>query len=957
MRMVRTTHWSGLDGWCAQIALAALALIACAPSAPSLAQSVDPTITRPAGSGRVVQFFDFEEQEFNPDPVPRYWVRSQHAPPYRERPGYPSWNRAAFDKSVAFSGTTSVMLPTRGGSTSLRLVPNLISIFADADYLVSAKVKTTNLKHARAFLSARLLTQQGLVVMGSQTRSEPIISVDGWTTVEITIPARSADAATLQIELDLLQPKQAMGLPGVLSVPEEDLTGSAWFDDVGVFQLPRILISPRDADPVVVAPAKPSFVGIIRDLTGEALSVKLTLTNDKGQVIATDQRVLIGGGGTFDWSPTLPSLGWYAVTMDVSSGEKLSSRAHTAVLWTTPSASTPGRRGEAPSVRADALAVQIVADTASATDAPSMARLIESTGAGSATIPIDDALADKNVESLTAPPIRALLDRILAADMALTLSIAGIPADLAQTLGLDPIEPLALITRDERQWSPRWQSMLDLYGQRVNRWQVGATPVEISEPPLTDELVARAAAFRTWLGKMVPGPNLTLPWRGDWAGAPGNADMGVDGVNVLVPLEWSAAMLGIGLTTPDARASDPERVLQLQSLSSDTFGSHEAAASLLQRAVTLWAEQRIGEQPEGSAGSPPRTRIGFREPWMRSASSRPALLPTPELAVVKAVVDHLAGRKVIGTLRAAPGVRALVIASPESSSGLDGLTRTRRPGAIVAWSEGAQPADARIRTYLGSASVTRVDLYGNATNLKPIDPSGLFDIPLDSTPIFIEGIDPELCLFTSSFGITPDFVPAVAAIHEHSLVLTNPWNTRISGTVQLQSPDSRPGRIWTYSPVAPMTFSIGPGAIQKLPISFSFPASSESGSREIYATIKLTAQQAYPPMRLTVPITIGSRDLDLSVVAALGPSTAGPDVVLTVSVTNTGQAARTLQVDVQGADVAQQRQPISNLLAGEGVVRRFVFPGAAQILSGKRLRVTLSDVDGAERLNKLAVVP
>ncbi|MBY0308365.1 MAG: hypothetical protein K2Q09_06460, partial [Phycisphaerales bacterium] len=106
-------------------------------------------IDRPSFAGRQVSVFDFEEQAYNPEDVPRNWYRAQDAPG-RARRGFPRWNQAIFDSRVTHSGTASVMLPTKGGSTSLRLGSGVIQVFPDAEYRVSAYIRTEGLRHAGA---------------------------------------------------------------------------------------------------------------------------------------------------------------------------------------------------------------------------------------------------------------------------------------------------------------------------------------------------------------------------------------------------------------------------------------------------------------------------------------------------------------------------------------------------------------------------------------------------------------------------------------------------------------------------------------------------------------------------------------------------------------------------------------------------------------------------------------
>lgn len=961
----------------AAVALCAAPLIAAQPNVAQPSSSplspdrqAKPAGARPAGSGRIVQVFDFEESAFNPEPVPRYWFRAQDdaraAAVGRERPGFPRFNAAAFDHEVAYRGQTSVRLPTSGGSTSLRLSSTVIPVFADADYLLSAMVRTTDLRHARAVLAARLLTQSGVPIAGSEVRSAPVYSPSDWTSASVAIPGRYAAAAFVQIELLLLQPEQLFGPALPFAVPSQDITGAAWFDDVTLYQLPRVALSPRGGKNIFFAPTPPAFSGIIRDLTGEDLTIRLILRDVDGRTLADETRTIPAGGQSFDWAPALPALGWYEATMDVMSGSAIISRSRTTVVWMPAPRHAPAGESLSSLLPSRLLPLHVLVDRLDARDADQAGSLLAAAGAASVTLPIDDALLGGADAPDRAAELSLLIDRLLASDAAVTLALNRLPPDVATRLGLDPTDPLPALTGEQAQWLLRLQPLLDIYGQRVARWQIGAPVTDLDEPPAPQPRLARLAAFKIWLSGMVPGPILALPTRADWpyprtpAGAP-------DEHVLLVPASFPpAALVDLGRDLLAQRTAapidQPDLTALLELPAPDTYGQRALVIDALQRAVALWSGLQLGDQPLGSALAPPHLRLGFAQPWEVDPSARPALLPTAALPALRTLADHLAGRRVLGELKTRPGIRALILSAPSESPD-HSASRTSTPGpggALVAWVESSQDPSPTIRTYLGDGPLTRLDAFGNSEPVAPRDASNLYEIALTPTPTFIENVDPELALFMTGLAIDPDFVPAVAAVHEHQVVLRNPWGVRISGTIQL-IPQSTSGAraTWEFTPTAAMAFTIPPGATQRLPISFTFPASEEAGPRSLQAVVRLTALTTYAPLRASLPITIGSPDLDVSVLATLGSSAAGGagDVIVTVTVTNNGRVPRTLEVDAQAPRQAQQRRPISNLAPGESSVKRFVFAGAAASLSGRRVRVTVADVDGAERLNRSALVP
>jgi hypothetical protein len=128
-------------------------------------------VERPAAARRVVAQFDFEKPE--PFALPRHWDLAQDGSRAGgARPGFPIYNSAEHDTSVAFRGGGSIRVFTRGGSTSVRLNSGVVPVFSQTEYLVSAKVRTQGLVRAGAVLAARYLDKGGVPVPGTEVRSE-----------------------------------------------------------------------------------------------------------------------------------------------------------------------------------------------------------------------------------------------------------------------------------------------------------------------------------------------------------------------------------------------------------------------------------------------------------------------------------------------------------------------------------------------------------------------------------------------------------------------------------------------------------------------------------------------------------------------------------------------------------------------------------------------------------------
>lgn len=987
----------------AAVALAALAIAASAPARLARQPEDAPETTRPTTAGRVVAVFDFNERAFNPQPVPRDWFRAQHLPPERPRPGFPQYNAAKFDRSIVRTpaespgNNASVMLPTNGGSTSLRSSSRAIPIFPGADYIVTAAVRTTELQHARGYITARLLDAEANPIPGAELRSQPVLSPTEWALTSVQVPGRFPRAAYLQLDLELLQPQHASTTrAGKHAVALQDFSGAAWFDDVAVFQLPRLELTVTGAG--VLTPGEPAvFKADIRDLAGEPMAVKLTITDIDERVVWESDTTLPAGGGETSWSPPLDALGWYLATLRVSArGNLIGETTSTAVRIAPP---TSARRTFASSTPTGGNWSASEPDRTlriGASDVPqgaylAVSSLLSRLGARSVVLaaPPDALRPLKPGEPspLEGSEFAAAVSSLLFAGVELGVSLPRLPAALAGDLRIDAAEPRTLLSQDPKAWMPFLQPMLDMFGQRLTWWQLGDTQGDALSFAISDS--KQSQRFRSLIAATVPAPQSVLTWRADlpWPSDQRWGASGADAVSLTLP--WTFALDAIALAAPTwlgAPAVDggagrgrSELAVVIQTPPEEQFGRRAAAIELARRTVLLWQHLGLG-RPDGTGPGGtqrPTIRLMLESPWRAAPSARAGISPEATIAVWANLSHRLSGRTYAGDLgtaqsSSAGAITALLFAPLSSAaSPSTGGVASRPPGLIVAWANSTpvpgQPAPALRGYFAPPGQPLRVlDIFGNATIVQP-DASGLLSIPLAESPVFIEDADADLSLFIAGFKVTPSLVSAINTVHDHELILTNPYPVRITGDIQLpqQQPAgpsapagaATPGREWRFSATAPLPFSIPPGGQQRIPFSFSFPAQEEAGPRTIQAIVRLQASRTYPPMRLSAPIEIGLEDLELQIATSRSPTVDGPDVVLLATVTNSGRASRTLRVDVVAPRQARQEQAISNLGPGETVVRRFVFPAGAAALRGTRIRATLSDVDGAERLNRSTAAP
>lgn len=920
-----------------------------------------PGIDRPSFAGRQVSVFDFEEQAFNPEDIPRNWYRAQDGD-LRPRKGFPRWNQATFDTRVARSGTSSVKLPTKGGSTSLRLASGFIQVFPDAEYRVSGAIRTEGLRHAGALIEAAILDEKGNPIPGATVRSQPIQSPETWTPVAITLHGPFPGARSLRIDLLLLQPEQfPVSRVAEQYVPRpEDLSGAAYFDDVCVIQLPRVrLTSPAPGNVFLGASSKPELTAQVRDLTGEDLHAEI-VTRDINDNVVDRQEIALGRGGSKErLVPRLPRFGWYSVSMNLTRVSNFSAEAgqlaRTTIIWLGDDI----REGNGERSGSTVSAFSLHGESLTPRQLETAADLASITGVSRFTAPgpLDDPLP-----GVSQSPIEKLLDSAATGSAELAVVINALPPHVADRLRLEASDILTLGSINPSEWLGLMLERFGGVGPRVGSWQVGS----LRNVRTTDDakLLAMLAGLRSGIHKFSPNPRLVLPWRCDlqWiiggnGTAKGSAVVGgkarpFNAVTLLYPSSFAPSEVERTLSTlQPLRDEGLDLTLVPETLPPEQFGVRAEMNDWAQRAILLWA----ASQPSSAGQS--RPRIGLLDPWDSATADAASLIPRPTLAALTTLNRAVKGRRVGGEVPAGPHVHGLILAPEEGGPAIGSLSIGS--GALLAWTDAGDDAVDSIAGYFGGGTLTLIDLFGNRTLLAAEPGTGRHVIPVTGSPVIVEGIDAHLVKFIAEVKIAPSFIPAVVATHDCEILLKNPWSTRITGDVQLIPPETgaRSQRDWSFAPSTPIAFSIAPGQTVRLPFSFIFSSVEEAGPKPVQLLVRLSADRPYPPMRIGKSINVGLEDLDLNVTANLGPREDGPNVIVTTTVTNSGRLTRTLQLSSHAVGFATQSQPIVDLAPGETAVRRFILSNGAEALAGRKVRVLLVDVDGAERLNKYAVVP
>lgn len=957
--------------------------------------------------GRMLQVFDFEELETNPGNVPRYWYRAQDSAE-RPRPGFPSWNQAklvyvgfgdeaASRDALSFRGIGSVLLPTKGGSASLLLDSGTIPVFPDTDYAISCVVQTQQMVHARAALIARVLGADGKPVPGSERVSPLVTSEGGWRELTVRIATGVANAAFIQLELVVLQPKQINAMfptpqrpTDAFKINPEDLEARAWFDDLSVLQLPRVGLTCNTAGNIATGEKPPEFSVLVRDLANEELTLTLDALNAAGESIAVKTQQLGSGSVNARWTPELPAAGWYRVRMKLATTAGVPvGGMYTDLVWLPQSASkkeddfvaeeridasgvSSTAKKNAPVSQGDLRRFAVTIDEAPMRHIMNMSALLASAGAKVVTLPLwTRELTERDVSAHT-KSLQVVTRQLVSDYVDVTLSVPRLPDTLGERSNVATTDVAAIFGRPTDEWMPFAQEPFEKLGALTGRWQVGlplatglpGTSAYFRSPAMND-----LANARMGIGKFVPGLTVAIPIsisqdlnRDELTRAVGASrfilqvprEMSPDAIRHLGPqrVPLSSTFDGSGpMASAAANATSESGVqwLLTPDPTDDLASPLQRAGRITKQVVELW--RLLGDN--ATPGASPAMSIAIANPWRFSESEREVPRPTPELAALLHARSVLADARIVGQFPARDGIMCHILA-PKMSEG-----EAMPAGWLIAWNESCDPAKAFVDMPVGPGMVEMRDVFGNSTLLPTtLGPDGIsrtVHIEVTDQPVFVRGIDVALAKFLAGVSITPNLLDAAAELGEHKITITNPWPQSISGKLSILEPggfdSAERDRSWRINPRT-VSFALPAGAKREFPFTVAFRPSEESGPKRFLLGVDLTNDLPYGVLRVERELELGLKEFRVDGAYSIR----GEDLIAECIVTNTSEKPITLEITALAPGLPRSRATIPDVAPGSQAIRRFTYSQAAATLKGQQVVFSVSDPEQGDRLTRSVAI-
>jgi hypothetical protein len=864
---------------------------------------LQPTFAGPADVSRVLKTINFEERRLgNREDLPMHWSKLSGQ-------GLPNYVNGRLTDDRAHSGSYSFRFDLNGGSLIYRYDPTEIPVVAGAHYRVETFVQTTPLPHARARMTAYFMDVDGHTLAQTTIHSELYAArseTDDWHKLTIELTADDPKASFLAVELELLQPN--LYLPsdlGERTLFDQDIRGSAWFDDLTISQVPQMALDTgrpgnifRNSDPMRLRV-------LVNDRFTEDLAAQLFVTDALGATVYQHSGALDTSGAQ-DLGPgrkqatlDLPDLkpGWYhAAVVMTSRGQFVGQQELNMVRLADDQISRPDPR------------FGLIA-----TDLPfegwsQLPEILPMLSAGRVKLAVWSEAGD--IQQIDAAGFDALLEHLKSVGITPTACLTGVPPSVAKKIGGNTWSQLAKASPEL--WRSDLSYLVARHANHLDRWQFGADRDAadfLEKPqmrPMYDLLYKEFSA-------LMEKPDLAMPWPA-WYDLAGKLPATVA---LSVPPEVLPSQLPMYMQ--DIKGHQGHNLSLSLQLLDDRYGREVQIRDLAQRVAYALA-----------AGA---SRIDLPLPFtIRRDGQQVSDEPQELLMIIRTLITQLGGATYQGKVPVAENVEAFLFDR-------DGV------GILVLWNRGGKTAETELALNLGERPL-RIDLWGNVTPLIQNQgaKSNTVNLELGQMPVLLVDIDGVTAQMRASVGFDQPLVESSFQAHTRHVHFTNPGHSTISGQMKLTGPQG-----WALTPSV-LAFTLNPGETFDREVSIEFPYNSFAGPKTVTADFRIEGGRNY---NFAVPVflSLGLSDVGMQTLAIRDKN----DLIVQQMISNYGTVPINYTAFVVYPGQPRQERLVTQLGPGRTTIKLYRFANV-QIIPNAKARSGLRQVEGTRILNDEVVV-
>lgn len=870
---------------------------------------------------RTLKTFDFEERRLgNQGDLPIGWTKVAG-------PGLPHYVNGRLTNDRKRSGEYSFRFDLNGGGLIYRYPPKLLKVQQGARYRVEAYCQTTPLPNARARVTAYFADVDGHTIERTIQHSELYVSpadATEWKRLALDLSDDLPEADSLVIELELLQPAQYSNTHlGDRALFEQDIHGSAWWDDVTVAQVPTVGMR-TDRPGNVFRRGEPIRVSLLlSDRTTDDLVARVSVADATGKEVyqRTGKPELLPGAAPGDGKRMvldLPQLlaGWYQVKLSMTSGgQTLENQAiNLAVL--------NGAGGDDVHAPPPDPRFGLIATDLPFAQWPPLPKLLRSMSAGRVKLAVWSSRGD--VDQGNAAEFDRLLQEFASLGIAPTACLIEPPPKLSEKLAGGGGGGWARLPKlKSEDWQPDLAFLVSRHANHVERWQFG--------PDGTDAFVTDRAAREAYrrvydeFARLVADPDLEMPWPAYYE-LPADAPQAIA---LSVPPTVLPSQLPLYLQDLKSHAGRAISIT-LQPLDRAKYGRDVQIRDLAQRFIYAL-----------SADAP---RIDFPLPLTLSNDDVGAVSEPDELLIVlRTMLTTLSGARYRGRVSMGDGIEAFLF--ERGGEGIIALWGQGSDGAAGAAGAASGTHDAggtrELALNLGEHPV-RLDLWGNAAPLlQPRgEQRGRVLLNVGAMPLFLVDIDGHQAQLRASVAIDQPLLESSFRPHERRIRFVNAYDHPITGSLHLEPPDG-----WTLNPPT-FNFNLNPGDKFDRPVSILFPYNSVAGPKTLKCDFLIDGEKN---PRFGVPLTLklGLSDVGMQTIAMRD----GRDIFVQQMITNYGDHPINYSAFAAFPGQARQERVVVDLAPGATTIRRYRFENVPRAQNGQQVRVGLKELQGSRILN------
>jgi len=854
----------------------------------------------PEAVSRILRSIDFEERQLgNAEDLPMHWTKV-------EGDSLPHYVNGRLATDQARSGRYSFRFDLNGGGLIYRYDSGQIPVQRGAHYRVEGYVRTTVLPRARARITAYFTDTGHRPLLETVTHSELYAAKsedEGWKHLSVELSTPREDAAYLVMELSLLQPEHyAPTSLGERALFTQDIYGHAWFDDVKVSQVPKVVLTTDRPGNVFLRGETPRLQVHVNDRFTDDLVGRLVLADAEGRVVyqrsgAVDMTTATQTGpGSYKLTLLLPELrpGWYRATMQMTShGEAVGDHVVDLVQL------------------ADATIVEQPDDRFGiiATDLPfagwdELPDLLPYLAAGRVKLAVWNS--EGNIQQVNPKGFDRLLERLADKGITPTACLVELPPEIARGMS-DPTWK-GLLKAPKERWQPQLAHLISRHAEHLEYWQLDADGSDafVTEPQMRQVYAMLYNEF----AMLVQKPDLAMPWLA-WYELEGRLP-----ATVALAIPPNVLPSQLPLYMQDIRRAEGHNLsLTLQLLDGQQYGRRLQIRDLAQRVIYALAADA--------------KRIDIPLPFdVQRNGDDLVKQPRELLMIVRTLTQTLGKAQFKGKVPIAEGIEAFLF----EKNGL---------GILVLWNQSDEASETMLQVNLGQRPV-RMDLWGNATPLLRPRSQGsdeLVALPIDDLPIFLIDVDANLAQMRASVGFDRPLIESSFKPHLRRIRFANPYKQAISGSLKLRAPAG-----WTISPPTFM-FSLNPNEVFERDLTIELPYNTVAGPKTVHAEFQIQADRA-ASFSVPLVLNVGLSDVGMQTLALRD----GEDIIVQQMISNYGNKPIDYSAFAMYPGEARQERLVTNLAPGQTTIRRYRFP-KVKFQPGATVRAGIKEIYGTRILN------